>query len=245
MSGITRTDMIDPHWYVEPDYFFNNTRIFDDQPRGDYKVYVGEYACNQHVGCGNMLAALSEVAFITGMERNSDLVKMASYAPLFENRNDRTWPVNLIWIDNMQVVGRSSYYVQKVMAENKPTYNLKTDLTLHNGEELNLKAHDQNIDTVQQFSVSGYNETTAEIIIKVLNAEEKPWRASVRINNTGKISSNGEVITLYADSLKMENSFDEPLKISPVKTKYDSFSGEFDYEFKPCSLTVLKIRIEK
>ena len=60
------------------------------------------------------------------MERNSDLVKMASYAPLFENRNDRTWPVNLIWIDNMQVVGRSSYYVQKVMAENKPTYNLKT-----------------------------------------------------------------------------------------------------------------------
>ena len=73
-----------------------------------------------------MLAALSEAAFITGMERNSDLVKMASYAPLFENRNDRTWPVNLIWIDNMQVVGRSSYYVQKVMAENKPTYNLKT-----------------------------------------------------------------------------------------------------------------------
>ena len=66
-----------------------------------------------------MLAAISEAAFITGMERNSDLVKMTSYAPLFENSNDRTWPVNLIWINSTQVIGRSSYYVQKFMADGK------------------------------------------------------------------------------------------------------------------------------
>ena len=120
-----KTDMIDPHWYVAPDFFFNNTTIFDNHERGKYKIYVGEYACNQGVGGGNMLAALSEAAFITGMERNSDLVTMASYAPLFENKNDRGWPTNLIWISNNQVLGRSSYYVQKMFAENRPTYNLK------------------------------------------------------------------------------------------------------------------------
>ena len=127
--NIKKTDMIDPHWYVKPDFFFDNTHIFDRIPRKDYKIYVGEYACNTQVGGGNMLAALSEAAFISGMERNSDLVTMASYAPLFENRNDRTWPVNLIWLDNRKVLGRSSYYVQKMYAENMPTYNLGTTLT--------------------------------------------------------------------------------------------------------------------
>lgn len=133
MNGIgdaRKTDMIDPHWYVAPEYFFKNANIFDKHERGKYQIYVGEYACNQGVGGGNMLAALSEAAFITGMERNSDLVTMASYAPLLENRNDRGWPTNLIWMSNNQVVGRSSYYVQKMYAENKPTYNLKLDVSM-------------------------------------------------------------------------------------------------------------------
>lgn len=133
MNGIgdaRKTDMIDPHWYVAPEYFFKNANIFDKHERGKYQIYVGEYACNQGVGGGNMLAALSEAAFITGMERNSDLVTMASYAPLLENRNDRGWPTNLIWMSNNQVVGRSSYYVQKMFAENKPTYNLKVDASM-------------------------------------------------------------------------------------------------------------------
>lgn len=126
---IAKTDMIDPHWYVNPEYFFRNTTLFDNHPRGKYDVYVGEYACNSNVGGGNMRAALSEAAFISGMERNGDLVKMASYAPLLENRNDRCWPVNLIWLETDQVVGRSSYYVQKMAAENRPTYNIKSNIT--------------------------------------------------------------------------------------------------------------------
>ena len=126
---ISKTDRIDPHWYVAPDFFFENAKIFDNQPRGKYTTYVGEYACNNQVGAGNMTAALSEAAFATGMERNADMVKMASYAPLLENVNNRNWPVNLIWLNSDQVMGRSSYYVQKMFSENKPTYNLKTNVT--------------------------------------------------------------------------------------------------------------------
>lgn len=133
---IAKTDMIDPHWYVAPDFFFKNTAIFDDQPRGEYEVYVGEYACNSNVGAGNLRAALSEAAFIFGMERNGDLVTMTSYAPLLENRNDRVWPVNLIWLDTDQVVGRSSYYVQKMAAENCPTYNVKSNITMSTARPL-------------------------------------------------------------------------------------------------------------
>lgn len=140
VENIEETDMIDPHWYVAPEYFYSNTTIFDKHSRGRYTVYVGEYACNQGVGGGNMTAALSEAAFISGMERNGDLVKMTSYAPLLENRNDRSWAVNLIWLDTDKVVGRSSYYVQKMAAENRPTYNLKSSktMTLSQPKELEI-----------------------------------------------------------------------------------------------------------
>lgn len=130
-STIAKTDMIDPHYYVDPYYFFRNTTLFDEWERGKYTIYVGEYACNRNVGGGNMLGALSEAAFIGGMERNGDLVRMASYAPLFENRHDRSWATNLIWIDTDQVVGRSSYYVQKMAAENRPTYNVESTPRMH------------------------------------------------------------------------------------------------------------------
>ena len=127
--GIAKTDMIDPHWYVAPDFFYRNSKLFDTKQRGKWEVYVGEYACNQGVGGGNMNAALSEAAFISGMERNGDLVTMTSYAPLFENVNNREWSTNLIWIDSDQVMGRTSYYVQKMYAENRPTYNVACDNT--------------------------------------------------------------------------------------------------------------------
>ena len=124
-----KVDMIDPHWYVAPEFFFSSSRLFDMQERGDYKIYVGEYAVNQNVGGGNLYGALAEAAFLTGIERNSDLVTMASYAPLFENVNDRVWPVNLIWFDSYRVMGRSSYHVQKMYVENRPDYNVKVDFS--------------------------------------------------------------------------------------------------------------------
>lgn len=122
-----RVDMIDPHWYVAPEFFLSSSRLFDQQERGGYAVYVGEYAVNQQVGGGNLLGALAEAAFLSGMERNSNLVKMASYAPLLENVNDRVWPTNLICFDSHRVMGRSSYHVQKMYAENRPDYNTATE----------------------------------------------------------------------------------------------------------------------
>ena len=118
---LEKADMIDPHWYVNAGFFYENDHLFDKMERGKYNIYIGEYAVIQEA---NMNAALAEAAFLTGVERNSDLVKMASYAPLFQNNNRKDWPTNLIWIDNQQVLGRASYYVQQMYAQNRPTYNV-------------------------------------------------------------------------------------------------------------------------
>lgn len=231
--------MVDPHWYVAPDFFYQNSTIFDQHPRGKYTVYVGEYACNRGVGGGNMTAALSEAAFISGMERNGDLVKMASYAPLFENRHDRSWSTNLIWIDSDQVLGRSSYYVQKMAAENRPTYNIR-----HN-RSMNI---DRNSDPIHipnsiplQFISSGYDEETKEIIIKVVNAADVPYSTSIKIEGVTKVNKKGSVITLSATSGKDENSFDDPEKIYPRQSEYNEFSKHFNYEFLPFSYTIFRI----
>lgn len=123
-----RTDMIDPHWYVAPDFFYNNRTIFDKTPRGHYDIYVGEYATTSNVGKGNMDAALSEAVFMMSMERNSDIVKMASYAPLITNDNAPNWPCNLIWQHSGELFGRASYYTQKLFGENVPSYNIANAL---------------------------------------------------------------------------------------------------------------------
>jgi len=129
MNGERKVDVIDPHWYVAPAFFFNNTSLFDSLPRTGPDIYVGEYACNSSVGSGNMEAALSEAAFLLGIERNADLVKMCSYAPLLESDWYRAWPTNLIWVSPTQVMKRSSYYVQQMMAEHRPTRSLPISMT--------------------------------------------------------------------------------------------------------------------
>lgn len=130
LSWIDGYDMNDPHFYNFPSWFYANTDYFDKFPREEgHKTYVGEYACNMGVGSGNMEGALSEGAFMMGMERNSDLVTMTSYAPLMENTKCRMG-VNLILVRNDDVIGRSSYWVERMFTDNRPDVNLATDTQL-------------------------------------------------------------------------------------------------------------------
>lgn len=130
LSWIDGYDLNDPHFYNFPSWFYSNTDYFDKFLREkDHKVYVGEYACNMGVGSGNMEGALSEGAFIMGMERNSDLVTMTSYAPLMENTKC-CMGVNLILVENDDVIGRSSYWVERMFTDNRPDVNLAIDTQL-------------------------------------------------------------------------------------------------------------------
>jgi len=112
-------EIIDEHYYSTPEFFIKNADKYDSYDRAGRKVYVGEYAVTQGCGQGNLRAAVGEAAFMIGMERNSDVVVMASYAPLFANVNYKKWNPDLIDFDSSRVYGLPSYYVQKMFGENR------------------------------------------------------------------------------------------------------------------------------
>ncbi|MGM9699453.1 MAG: alpha-L-arabinofuranosidase C-terminal domain-containing protein [Prevotella sp.] len=116
--------MVDEHYYNNPDWFILNANKYDNRKRGDEQVFIGEYAVTSKCGKGNLRGAVGEAAFMTGLERNSDVVAMAAYAPLFCNVKHQRWPINLINYDNHRWYGLPSYYVQQMFAENQGTLNL-------------------------------------------------------------------------------------------------------------------------
>jgi alpha-L-arabinofuranosidase len=119
-------DIVDEHFYDSPEWFMRQATHFDKYDRKGPKTFVGEYAVTRNCGLGNLRGALGEAAFMTGLERNSDQVIMASYAPLLVNLNHRAWNPDLINFDSSRWYGLPSYYVQKLFAENRGDISLPT-----------------------------------------------------------------------------------------------------------------------
>lgn len=119
----------DDHYYNSPEWFLVNTNLYDQADRRGPKIYVGEYAVTVNCGQGNLRAALAEAAFMIGLERNSDIVTMASYAPLFVNVNDRKWNPDAICFDSARSYGTPSYHVQKLFSLNRPDVTVPVTLT--------------------------------------------------------------------------------------------------------------------
>ena len=126
-----RVDVVDEHAYRPLYWPVEHFDSFASYPRKDWDLYIGEFATNSGVGTGNLIAALNDAAYMMSIEKNSDLVKMGSYAPLLENVNHPDWEVNMIHFDSTRVFGRATYYVNKLFAENLPTYNLNTKTKFH------------------------------------------------------------------------------------------------------------------
>jgi alpha-L-arabinofuranosidase len=122
-------EIVDEHYYSTPEFFIANAGKYDSYDRAGRKVYVGEYAVTQGCGQGNLRAAVGEAAFMTGLERNSDVVVMASYAPLFANVNYKKWNPDLIDFDSARAYGIPSYYVQKMFGENRGDVVLPVTVT--------------------------------------------------------------------------------------------------------------------
>ncbi|HEY1787868.1 MAG TPA: alpha-L-arabinofuranosidase C-terminal domain-containing protein, partial [Verrucomicrobiae bacterium] len=127
----TPVEIEDQHYYSSPGTFISYATMYDSYNRAGPKVFVGEYAVTSGYGTyGNLSAALGEASFMTGMERNSDVVLMASYAPLFGNVNAMQWQPNMIYYNNSQVFGTPSYYVQKMFSLNRGNAVLPSTVTV-------------------------------------------------------------------------------------------------------------------
>lgn len=130
LKDMKQVEFVDEHSYKPAGWAMTHFDHFDKYKRGQWKMYVGEYATNGGVGSGNMEASLNDAVYIMSMEKNGDLVKMSSYAPLLVNTNDIDWPVNLIHFDNAKSFARISYYAIKMMNENRADINLATGVQI-------------------------------------------------------------------------------------------------------------------
>jgi len=122
-------EMVDHHYYNNPAWFKNNFHLYDKYDRKLAPVYIGEYAVTSDCGTGNLKAALGEAVFALGFERNADIVKLASYAPLLERLGGKSWNPNLIQFDALRVYGTPSYWVQHMLSNNRPDQMVGAEFT--------------------------------------------------------------------------------------------------------------------
>ncbi len=121
-------EIVDEHYYESPEAFMRRATMYDKYDRNGPKVFVGEYAVTKNAGKGHLRAALGEAAFMTGMERNSDVVVMAAYAPLFVNLNHRAWNPDLINFDSASWYGLPGYYVQQLFSVHRGDVTLPIEV---------------------------------------------------------------------------------------------------------------------
>ena len=223
-------ELVDDHKYGGPEDFFGAFNKYDTADRNGPKIYVGEYGCNRGVGEGNLLAALAEAAYLLGLERNSDVVKMASYAPLLFHVSDIAWPVNLIGFDAARVAPRTSYHVQKLLATNRPDEILQTQL-----------APQANLKSPELFALAGLERRTGDVLLRVVNRAATPKQVQVRLHGLPAIGRVAKVTTLSHDDPKAENTVDDPDAVLPRETTFDKAGAEFHYTVHPYSLTLIRL----
>ena len=232
-----KIDIIDEHYYRPPAWFLSGADRYDDYDRNGPKIFAGEYASHttrpQGPGRSTWEAALSEAAFLTGLERNGDVVTMASYAPLFGHVDGWQWSPDLIWVDNLNVYGTPSYHVQKLYSVNKGT------------DIIPVKLGGQNVigqDSIYASAV--YDAHAKELIVKLVNYNNNPVDVNLQLDTKKKIKGNATKITLANPDLNVANSIEEPLKIQP-KTEQVTYKGKVLKDtFLPYSFTVIKVPVQ-
>lgn len=226
--------IVDEHYYNSPEWFMKNAERYDKYDRSGPKVFAGEYAA-QSVGVvkpdnkNNWLTALSEAAFMTGLERNADVVTMTSYAPLFAHADGWQWTPDLIWFNNLSSYATPNYYVQKLFSNNKGTELLKIT-----GNGKPVTGQDQ------LYATAVKDATTKETIIKIVNTDTE----SKSVNINPKNISLGKKLTkiiLTAPQLSAENSFENEI-IQPKEESATLKKGKITLEIPGQSLVILKIK---
>jgi alpha-L-arabinofuranosidase len=215
--------MVDEHYYKEPKWFMRNLQRYDAYDRSKAKVYLGEYA-----SWGNKMGnAIAEAAYMVGLERNGDVVSMASYAPLFAKKDHTQWKTDMIFFDNKSLVLTPNYYVQKMFSLNQGDTYFD-----------NVISKNENDSTLAASVVQ--DKKSGDLILKLVNAGEEAKNMTVNLSVFGKIIANAEVEVLTA-APDSENTFEKPAAIKPVRSPFKA-SKIFEYKTLPMSLTVIRIK---
>ena len=227
-------DLVDEHYYMAPDWFFANAARYDDYDRKGPKVFAGEYASHDHPTgkANNFLAALSEAAFMTGLERNADVVHLATYAPLFAHVDAWQWNPDLIWFDNLRMMRTPNYYVQQMYGMNAGTdvLNLQMDGKPVTGQD-------------SLYASAVLDAPTGEVILKLVNAGSRSEKVQIEFSGLKKRQLvSGSCTYLQSDDWKAKNTLEQEAivpRIRPVEVASRSLS----LELQPRSFGVYRLRI--
>jgi len=228
-------DILDEHYYRPADWFLQNAGRYDEYDRNGPKIFAGEYAA-QSTSIGNpenrnnWKTALAEAAYMTGLERNADLVSMASYAPLFAHTEAWQWTPDLIWFDNLRSYGTPNYYVQKLYATNKGTTVVPM---LQNAQPL----------TGQQglYASACVDEKAKELILKIVNVTANELPANMTIETKRKLKTDGKKIELRNSDLEAMNSLNNPTNIKPEESAISVKNKTVTINLPPYCFTVIRI----
>jgi len=231
------TDIIDEHYYRSPKWFLENANRYDNYDRSGSKVFAGEYAAHSagvtKGNKSNLECALAEAAFMTGLERNAAVVNMASYAPLFAHADGWQWTPDLIWVDNLNVYGTPSYYVQKLYSLNKGTnvISILADNKVISGQ-----------DSVYASAV--VDQATKEMIVKVINVSNEEKAYAINVQGGKKLAAKGLLTILNSANLDAENSFENAINITPKENKLSVKGNHIPLRLKPYSFTIVRVGLK-
>lgn len=251
-------EIVDEHYYRDAWEMWANASQYDSYDRNGPKIFVGEWATREGIPTTNLNAALGDAAWMTGMERNADLVIMSCYAPLFVNVNKATatapkawqWDSDLIGYDALNSYGSPSYYVQKlfsnylgnkivpVTALNIPVQNrpLTAQDSLH-------KAKPKTVPTI--FYSATVNDTTGYIYLKIVNTAGKKQPLSIKLNGIVNVAGQATVTVIKGDKPEATNDIEHPVNIVPATTVINNVKPVFSTTLAPYSVSIFQLKTNR
>jgi alpha-N-arabinofuranosidase len=224
----TKPDVLDEHFYMAAEKSFDEAHHYDKTDRNGPKIFVGEWATREGDPTPNLEAALGDAAWLTGLERNSDLVIMASYAPLFVNVNagGMQWATDLIGYDALNSYGSPSYWAQVMFGSHLGTEVVNSTLA-NTGSRV--------------YASVTRDEKRRKLFVKVVNASSDAQPLSIAIEGAGKVAGQAKLITLSGKTPNATNSITNPEAIVPVEHSVAVAGPKFEQSFAPYSINVLEL----
>ncbi len=227
VTGVT-PDVVDDHYYKREQGMFEEARHYDHADRSGPKIFVGEWATREGTPTPNFGAALGDAAFMTGLERNSDLVVMAAYAPLFVNVNPggMQWSSDLIGYDALNSYGSPSYYAQVMFSSCLGDQTLESSVS-GGGDRF-------------FYSVTGSSKTK-KMCVKLVNASSAEQPLTITLNGIGAASHTAHIETLKASTTWATNTIEHPDWIVPVRSALTVKGERIQYVMPGYSIQVLEL----
>lgn len=227
-----KADLVDEHYYRSPEWFLSNAARYDKYDRKGPKVFAGEYACHPKNRKNNFEAALCEAAFMTGFERNADVVQMCTYAPLFSHVDGWQWKPDLIWFDNLRSVKSANYYVQQLYGHNVGTNVLTTA-----ENKIALTGQDG------IFASSTFDKNKNEIILKIANTSDSEKSITYHLKGLKSQERKATKTVLKSSNLDAENTLDKPETVIPHSEETTVSGNDFELKMEPKAFYLLNIKL--